>query len=73
MQQLCRVYSTEQLLLLLLGEQLWRMLCSMWGSSAVHHTENYLDAELQYSISHLTSQNLSGRHEILMNITQYDF
>ena len=27
----------------------------------------------QYSISHLTSQNLSVRHEILMNIAQYNF
>ena len=28
---------------------------------------------VQYSIYHLTSQNLSGHHEILMNIAQYDF
>ena len=45
---------------------------TVWGGEG-QTKYKHLTQSVLYSISHLTSQNLSGRHEILMSIAQYNF
>ena len=41
------------------------------GAACRYSTVQY--STVQYSIYHLTSRNLSRHHEVLMNISQYNF